>query len=277
MGFRINTNISSVKAQTSLSKVSRETQESSAKLSSGERITKAADDAAGLAISEKLKANVRSSKQANRNANDGISLVQVAEGGLNETSSILTRMKELAVQAASDTVGDSEREKASLEYEGMKSELERISAGTEFNGRKLLNGSGNTLDFHVGTGADSSDDHVSYSPQQINSGVNSLGVDRVSVLSKLGAQNSLNTLDSAISKVAGQRATLGSLQNRLVASSNNLMIYTENTSAANSRIRDLDYATETANQARNTILQDANTTVLAQANMSGQNVLKLIE
>ena len=276
MGFRINTNVSSMQAQSSLNKVNRESQESFAKLSSGQRITKAADDAAGLAISEKLKAEIRSAQQANRNVNDGVSLVQVAEGGLNETSNILVRMRELAIQSASDTVGDSERGMANLEYQQLKSEMDRISQVTEFNGKKLLNGSGDKIDFQVGTGADEFKDRISLDTSIINSGIDAMGVEGVDVSSKEGAQSSLGALDSAIEKVSGQRAVLGSLQNRLTSTSNNLQVYTENMSAANSRIRDVDYAEESAKQARNQILTSAGTSVLAQANVSSQNALKLI-
>lgn len=276
MGLRINTNVASLQAQTSVGKVSRETQESFSKLSSGTRITKAADDAAGLAISEKLKAEIRSSQQANRNANDGISMVQVAEGGLNETSNILTRMRELAIQSSSDTVGDSERGMANLEYQQLKSEMDRISQVTEFNGKKLLNGEGDKYEFQVGTKGDEFENRIGFEASQISSGVESLGVASVEIASKEGAQESLANLDGAIEKVSGQRAILGSLQNRLVSTSNNLQTYTENMSAANSRIRDVDYAEETAKQARNSIISSAGTSVLAQANMNGQSALKLI-
>jgi flagellin len=276
MGFRINTNVASMQAQSSLNKVNRESQESFAKLSSGQRITKAADDAAGLAISEKLKAEIRSAQQANRNVNDGVSLVQVAEGGLNETSNILVRMRELAIQSASDTVGDSERGMANLEYQQLKSEMDRISQVTEYNGKKLLNGSDNKIDFQVGTGADEFKDRISLDTSVINSGIEAMGVEGVDVSSKEGAQSSLGALDSAIEKISGQRAVLGSLQNRLTSTSNNLQVYTENMSAANSRIRDVDYAEESAKQARNQILTSAGTSVLAQANVSSQNALKLI-
>ena len=276
MGFRINTNVASLQAQTSLNKVNKESQESFSKLSSGTRITKASDDAAGLAISEKLKANIRSSQQANRNANDGISMVQVAEGGLNETSNILVRMRELSIQAASDTVGDVERGMSNMEYQQLKSEMERISQVTEYNGTKLLNGSGEKKDFQVGTGNDAFQDRISFEPGQLNSGLGSMGVEGIDVSSKEGAQESLSAIDSAIEKVSGQRAMLGAIQNRLVSTSNNLQTSTENMSAANSRIRDVDYADETAKQARNQILTAAGTSVLAQANVSGQNALKLI-
>lgn len=276
MGFRINTNVPSLTAQNSLGKVNRESQESFAKLSSGNRITKAADDAAGLAISEKMKAEIRSSQQANRNANDGISLVQVAEGGLNETSSILTRMRELAVQSASDTVGEAERGMTNLEYQQLKSEMDRISQVTEFNGKKLLNGTGDKIEFQIGTNSDEFKDRIGFEPSSLNASIDSMGVSSLEVASKEGAQESLASLDSAIEKVSGQRAVLGALQNRLTSTSNNLQTYTENMSAANSRIRDVDYAEETAKQARNQIITAAGTSVLARANMSSQSALKLI-
>lgn len=276
MGFRINTNVASLQAQTSLNKVNRESQESFSKLSSGQRITKASDDAAGLAISEKLKSQIRSTQQANRNANDGISMVQTAEGGLNETSSILVRMRELSVQAASDTVGDSERAMSNLEYQQLKSEMDRISQVTEYNGKKLLDGSGDKKEFQIGTGSDEFKDRIGFDPKSVDSGVSSLGVEGVDVSTKEGAQDSMSAIDSAIEKVSGQRAELGALQNRLVSTSNNLQTSTENMSAANSRIRDVDYAEETAKQARNQILTAAGTSVLSQANVSGQSALKLI-
>lgn len=276
MGFRINTNVASLQAQSSLNKVTGETQQSFAKLSSGSRITKAADDAAGLAISEKMKSEIRSAQQANRNANDAVSMVQVAEGGLNETSNILTRMRELAIQSSSDTVGDSERGMANLEYQQLKSEMDRISQVTEFNGKKLLNGTGDTYEFQVGTKGDAFENRIGFEAGSLNATTESLGVNSVEIASKEGAQDSLSSVDAAIEKVSGQRAVLGSLQNRLTSTSNNLQTYTENMSSANSRIRDVDYAEETAKQARNSIISSAGSSVLAQANMSGQNALKLI-
>jgi flagellin len=276
MGFRINTNVASLQAQTSLNKVTKESQESFSKLSSGSRITKAADDAAGLGISEKLKAEIRSTQQASRNANDGISMVQVAEGGLNETSNILVRMRELAIQSSSDTVGDSERGMANLEYQQLKSEMERISQVTEFNGKKLLNGDADKYEFQIGTKGDEFENRISFEAGQLNSGIESLGVGSLEIGSKDGAQGSLEAVDTAIDRVSGQRAVLGSLQNRLVSTTNNLQTSVENMSAANSRIRDVDYAEETAKQARNQIISSAGTSVLAQANMSSQAALKLI-
>ncbi len=276
MGFRINTNVASLTAQNSLNKVGKETQESFSKLSSGSRIAKAADDAAGLAISEKMKAEIRSAKQADRNANDGISLIQVAEGGLNETSSILTRMRELSIQSASDTVGDVERGMSNLEYQQLKQEIERISQVTEFNGKKLLDGEGEKLEFQIGTNGDEFKDRIAFDPSNVSAGLSSLGVQGLDVGTKEGAQDALGSLDAAIEKVSGSRAVLGSIQNRLVSTSNNLQTYSENMSAANSRIRDTDYAEESAKQARNSIISAAGSSVLAQANMSGQNALKLV-
>lgn len=276
MGFRINTNVSSLAAQRSLGVNNRESESVLNKLSSGSRITKAADDAAGLAISEKMKSGIRSMKQADRNANDGISMVQTAEGGLNEVSSILTRMRELAVQTASDTVGDVEREMTNLEYQNLKLELDRISQVTEFNGKKLLNGEGDKYDFQIGINNDAFQDRISYDAKQVNSRLDSLGVSELDVSSKTGSQESLGALDSAIEKVSGQRAFLGAIQNRLVSTSNNLQVNVENLSAANSRIRDVDYADATAQKAKNDILAAAGTSVLAQANASSQNALKLI-
>lgn len=259
-----------------LQKVARATEESSGKLSSGERITKAADDAAGLAISEKLKAEIRSSRQANRNANDGISLVQVAEGGLNESSNILTRMRELAMQASNDTLTDVDRNMAEMEYQQIKSELDRISKSTEFNGRKVLDGSGPRLDFQVGVGSNSVDDVISLNLKTTNSGAQSLGVDNLTISSKGSAQSSLSTIDRALEKVVAQRSQLGSIQNRLMNGSANLDIYTENMSAANNRIRDVDYAEESATQAKNSIIASASTAVQAQANALGNNAVKLL-
>jgi flagellin len=276
MGFRINTNVSSLAAQRSLSVNARESEGNLAKLSSGTRITKAADDAAGLAISEKMKSGIRSMKQADRNANDGISMVQIAEGGLNEVSSILTRMRELAVQTASDTVGDVERDMTNMEYQNLKLELDRISQVTEFNGKKLLDGSGGQYDFQVGINNDAFQDRITYDASRVNAGLDGLGVSELDVSTKTGSQESLASLDKAIETVSGQRAFLGAIQNRLVSTSNNLQVSVENLSAANSRIRDVDYADATATKAKNDILNSAGTSVLAQANMSGQNALKLI-
>ncbi len=276
MGFRINTNVSSIAAQRSLATTTRESQETLNKLSSGTRITKAADDAAGLAISEKMKSQIRSSQQANRNANDGISMVQTAEGGLDEISSMLTRLRELSIQSASDTVGDTERGFTDMEYQNLKQEIERISQVTEFNGINLLSGTGGELDFQIGTNNDQFQDRIKYDTTSINSTMSGLGISEIAVASKEGAQESLSVIDKAIETVSGQRAELGAIQNRLSSTSNNLQTTVENLSAANSRIRDVDYAAATAKNAKNNILAQAGTSVLSQANAQGQNALRLI-
>lgn len=274
--MRISTNVPSISAQRTLSETNRLKDASLAKMSSGSRINGAADDAAGLAISEKLKANIRGLNQANRNTNDGISLIQTAEGGLNEVSNILVRLRELSVQSASDTVGDSERKFTDLEFQNLKSEIERISSVTEFNGQKLLNGEGQKLDFQIGVNNVEGQDRISYDTQKVNAGVSNLGISEVGVSSKEGARSSLGELDKAIEAISGQRAELGALQNRLTSTSSGLQIMSENLSSANSRIRDTDYAEETAKSAKFSILSNAGTSVLSQANASGNMAMKLI-
>ncbi|MBD65873.1 MAG: flagellin FliC [Halobacteriovoraceae bacterium] len=276
MGFRINTNVSSIAAQRSLSKVGKASESTLAKMSSGTRITKSADDAAGLAISEKLKGQIRSTNQANRNANDGISMVQTAEGGLNEISNMLTRLRELSIQSASDTVGDTERSFTDMEYQQLKSEIQRISEVTEFNGKKLLNGEGGQVDFQIGVNNNDFQDRISYDTGKANAGVDALGISDISVGSKAGAQEALAMIDKASEQISGQRANLGAIQNRLISTSSNLEVTSENLSAANSRIRDVDYAKVSAENAKNNILNQAGTAVLSQANAQGQNALRLI-
>ena len=276
MGLRINTNVTSIAAQRTLGANNAEQAATLGKLSSGSRIVKAADDAAGLAISEKLKAQVRGITQAERNANDGISLIQTAEGGLNESSNILIRLRELAVQSSSDTVGDAERKFTDVEYQNLKSEMERISQVTEFNGKKLLNGSGDKYDFQIGINNDDFQDRIKYDAAKQNSSLTSLGVEELTVASKESSQASLAKIDEAIHNVSGQRAELGAIQNRLTSTINNLQTSNENLSAANSRIRDTDFASESAKNTKMNILTSAGTSVLSQANSQGQAALKLL-
>ncbi len=276
MGLRINTNVTSLAAQRTLSVNNTEQSSTLGKLSSGTRIVRASDDAAGLAISEKLKAQIRGVNQAERNANDGISLIQTAEGGLNEVSSILIRLRELSVQSASDTVGDEERKFTNLEFQNLKQEIERISSSTEFNGKKLLNGAGDKFDFQVGINNDDFQDRIKYDAARSNAGIESLGIVELGVDSKEGSQNSLATIDSALQNVSGQRAELGAIQNRLTSTINNLQVSSENLSAANSRIRDTDFAMESAKNTKLNILTNAGTSVLSQANSQGQAALKLL-
>ena len=276
MGMRINTNVASLSAQRSLSVNKMNTDNNLRKLSSGERITRAADDAAGLAISEKLKGHIRGIRQARRNADDGISLIQTAEGGLSEISSIIIRLRELSVQAASDTVGDTERGFSDIEFQQLKDEINRISKGMEFNGRKLLDGSGGRVEVQVGIHNDPTQDRIAYDSTLTDATLVALGLHVETIASKEGAQLSLEKLDNALVRVNGVRANLGALQNRLQSTTNNLLVTDENFSAANSRIRDVDVAAETADLARNNILNQASVSVLSQANNAPQFALKLL-
>ncbi len=247
-----------------------------ARLSSGYRINQAADDAAGLAISENLRAQIRGIRQANRNANDGISLVQVAEGSMNEVSSMLIRLRELAIQASSDTVGDTERKFTDVEYQQLKSEIQRITEATNFNGYDLLNGTGGLIDIQVGVQNDPFKDRISFNASAANSTLEALGLIAENVASKEAAQLSLSVVDNALVSVNAIRANFGALQNRLVSTTNNLSVAEENLSAANSRIRDTDVASETSEMTRNNILMQAAISVLGNANSQQQMALKLL-
>ncbi|KYG67071.1 flagellin [Bdellovibrio bacteriovorus] len=276
MGLRIGTNVSALNAQKNLYMTRINADRSMARLASGQRINQAADDAAGLAISENLKGQIRGMRQANRNANDGISLVQVAEGSLNEVSNMLIRLRELGVQAASDTIGETERKFLDVEYQQLKSEIQRVTESTKFNGYDLLNGTGGMIDIQVGVNNDPFQDRISFNAGAANSSLEALGLTAETVGSKEGAQLSLTTIDQALTSVNAIRANFGALQNRLVSTSNNLLIADENLSAANSRIRDTDVAAETSEMTRNNILLQAGVSVLGQANQSQQLALKLL-
>jgi flagellin len=247
-----------------------------ARLSSGYRINQAADDAAGLAISENLRGQIRGMKQASRNSEDGISLVQVAEGGLNEVSNMLIRLRELGVQAASDTVGDTERKFLDVEYQQLKSEIQRIAEVTQFNGRDLLNGTGGIIDIQVGTHNDPFKDRISFNASAANSSLESLGLTAEGLASKEQAQASLSVVDGAMISVNAMRANFGAMQNRLNSTIANLAVSHENLSAANSRIRDVDVANETANLSKAQILSQAGLAVLSQANQLPQAALTLL-
>lgn len=276
MALRISTNVASLNAQKSLTTTSRALDQSLARLSSGFRINQAADDAAGLAISENLKAQIRGLRQASRNANDGISLVQVAEGGLNETSNMLIRLRELAVQASSDTIGDTERKFLDVEYQQLKSEIQRIAEVTTFNGRDLLNGTGGVIDIQVGTQNDPFKDRISFNASAANSSLESLGLTAENLALKQSAQMSIDVVDRALVSVNAIRANFGALQNRLQSTTANIAVADENLSAANSRIRDADVAAESAELVRNNILMQAGVSVLGQANNAQQIALKLL-
>jgi flagellin len=277
MGLRINTNISSINALRSLSKVTQDQDQAVERLSSGNRINKAADDAAGLAISEKLKAEIRGTLQAKRNAEDGISMIQVAEGGMDEISNILVRLRELSIQSSSDTLGAKERNFADLEFQELTKEVDRIAQSTSFNGLFLLDGSvDGSLDFQIGIRNDEFNDRISFEPEKSNVTGENLGITSLSVAEKSDAQSNLQVIDDAIETISGNRANLGALQSRLESTINNLEVFRESSEAAKSRVRDADIATESANLARANILSAANTSILAQANSSPATALKLV-
>lgn len=294
MGLRIKTNVASLTAQRQLSKNTRNVNDNLAKLSSGHRINRAADDAAGLAISENLKAQIRGSNQARRNANDGISLIQTAEGAFNEVGNILVRLRELTVQSASDTIGDRERQYLNREYVQLVDEVDRIANVTEFNGLKLLKGNsrGREMDdisIHIGyrEGKEENTDRLTldFADLKIDSELLGLGKgteigpnfeDETGGPERVDIASKLTDIDSALVKISGQRASLGANQSRLQKAVGNLSITIENLSAANSRIRDVDFANETALLTQNQILSQAGTAVLTQANQQPEMALSLI-
>jgi flagellin len=276
MGFRVSTNIAAINAQRNLLNSQLHISDSMSKLASGSRINKAADDAAGLAISENIKAQVRSARQANRNANDGISMVQTAEGGLNEIGNIIVRLRELGIQAASDTVGDTERSFIDKEVQQLKSEVQRIASVTTWGTTKLLDGTTPIFDYQVGLYNDDFEDRISFSSEENVATLDALGLAGLDYNTKAGAQESLGLLDTSQTSVNGMRANLGALQNRLLSTVQNLLVAEENMSAANSRIRDTDVAEASSEMTRNGILLQAATATLAQANQVNSTALKLI-
>lgn len=276
MGLRISTNLASINAQKSLGDTQRTISKSYAQLASGSRINQAADDAAGLSISEGMKSQIRGMRQATRNANDGISLLQVAEGGLNETSNIITRLRELGIQASSDTVGDTERGMINKEVQQLTSEVERIAQSSKFGATHLLNGEADSFEFQVGTGNDDFADRLTFDPKNLDATASNLGIAGVDYSSREGAREAMGVLDEAQTKVNGFRAEIGAVQNRMYSTVNNLSTSEENLSAANSRIRDADIAASTSSLATNNILLNASTSVLAQANAMPAQALKLL-
>jgi flagellin len=307
MGLRIRTNIQSLVAQRNLGQSNEKASRHMEKLASGYRINRAADDAAGMAISEILRADIRSLNQARRNANDGVSLLQVAEGGLEEINNIAIRLRELSIQAASDTVGGREREYLNREFMQLKDEVDRIALSTEFNGTRLLTGKKemdpemmeeqNQWPMEVQVGKDyllNSDSLDRPNPVNIirmdfgglnasTDGENSLGLGSTQneggtrIDSKTSAQNTINVLDQALNKIASFRGTIGSLQSRLESTDRNIMIGVENLGAAKSRIKDADYAYETAEYTQASILTQSGASVLMQANQLPNVALKLLQ
>jgi flagellin len=273
MGIRINTNVSSLNTQRHLAKSSNQFSKSMEKLSSGLRINRAGDDAAGLAISEGLKADVRALDQAARNAADGISLVQVGEGALDEVSSILLRMKELAEQSLNGTLSDTDRSFLDAEYTALSSEIDRIAGGTEFNGVALLDSTlAATIQVGIDTTANSQVD-IALATNMNAAGLTiAAGVDTAA-----NATTSMGEIDAAIESVTTARADFGAIQNRLESSIRNITMTSENLSAANSRIRDVDIAQETSRMTSFQILQQAGVSILSQANMTTGLAMSLLQ
>jgi len=273
MSLSIRTNVASLNAQRNLGLSQGTLDSAMSRLSSGYRITSAGDDAAGLGISTKLEAQIRSYNQAARNANDGISVIQTTEAALNEDTNILTRLRELAMESASDGIGDTERGYIKTESDQLVSELQRISQVTKFNGRALLDGSNVALNFQVGVNG-TANDVISFSTLDATSAT--LGVNALVMDTQAGAQAALSTIDAALQNVSTSLATLGAAGNRFQSAINNIQSFSEALSAADSRIRDVDVAEETSRMARANILQQAGVSVLAQANAQPQLALKLL-
>jgi flagellin len=276
MGLRIATNTTALNAQRQMSITRLGLDKTLEKLASGSRINHAGDDAAGLAISENLRAQIRGIRQAKRNSQDGVSLIQVSEGGLNELSNILIRLRELSIQSASDTIGDTERQFTDREFQALKQEIDRIANVTNFNGTPLLNGKAGIFEIQVGTHNNPILDRVVFNGERCDATLDALKLGGESSATKQGAQLSLSVIDDALIRVNSIRADLGALQNRLQATINNLAISDENLSAANSRIRDADFAEEVSEMTKNNILMQSGISVLGQANVTNQATLKLL-
>ncbi|HEY7725286.1 MAG TPA: flagellin [Anaeromyxobacteraceae bacterium] len=273
MALSLRTNVASLNAQRNLYSTQNSLDQSMARLSSGLRITSAGDDAAGLGISVRLEAQIRSYNQAARNANDGLSLIQTAEAAMNTASSILTRIRELAMQAATDTVGSAERTYLDNERAALIAEIDRNAATAKFNGVSVIAAAGTTLNFQVGIGATSNDTVSVGTVAGTSAG---LGVGSLSLTSQTAAQAALGVIDTALDTVSSQRATFGAAGNRLSMALDNIKVFSESLSSANSRIRDVDVAEETSRLARTQILVQAGVSVLAQANVLPQVALKLL-
>jgi len=284
MATRIFNNIASTNAQRLLGVNTNRLAQSVERISSGIRINKASDDAAGLAVSEGLRSDIRALRQAVRNSNDGVSLINIAEGALNEQSSMLIRLRELSSQAATGTVGSTERATIQLEFNALRSEIDRISATTTFNGQGLVDGSMassivSANHIFIQVGIDNSTNSRINLNQDINLTavtVSSLGIDSLSVSTADGALTALDSINSAIASVAGTRGKVGAVQNRLARTISNLSTSVENLAAAESQIRDADIAEEIAQLTRNQIMVQASTAMVGQANLIPQSILQLL-
>jgi flagellin len=277
MGLRIATNVTAINAQRQMAKTRRHLDKALEQLASGSRINSAGDDAAGLAISESLRAQIRGLRQAKRNAQDGISLIQVSEGGLNELSEILIRLRELAIQAASDTIGDTERQFIDREFQSLKQEIDRIANVTQYNGIPLLNGRAGIFEIQVGIHNNPILDRVVYNGERADASLDALKLGGESVATKQGSQLGLTVIDDALIRVNAIRSDLGAIQNRLQSTVNNLAVNVENLESANSRVRDTDIAEAVSELTKRNILMQAGIAVLGHANNTNQAALKLLQ
>lgn len=279
MTISVLTNVASLNAQRNLSNTQNALAASVGRLSSGMRINTASDDAAGLGISENLKSNIRSMAQAQRNANDGISMSQVAEGSMSDMQGIVSRMRELSIQSSNSTLGDNERGYIQTEFTQLSQEINRIGTVTEFNGQKLLDGSASTgLTFQIGI-QNTANDRLAMSITKLTTstlGSTSLHIASASLSTASKAQAAIGAFDKAIQQLSQSRAKVGATQNRMTVTVSNLAVTQENLTAANSRIRDVDVASESANLTKSQILSQAGLAVLAQANQLPQSALSLL-
>jgi len=277
MAIRINTNVESVFAQKHLARTQRSLRSTMEHLSSGLRLTRAADDAAGMGVSQKMRAHIQSLKMAQRNANDGISLVQTAEGALSETGDILARMRELAVESASDVLQATERAYLQTEFTALQEEIERIADSTEFNGLNLSDGTTTSIAVQVGIFNVAAQDRISVSLQDSQTATLGVNTALVDLASSTNSQTAITAIDTAIDSVNNSRSNYGAVQNRLTSALRNLENYTENLVETESRIRDVDFAQATADMSRHQIFSQAGISVLSQANSNPQAALSLLQ
>ncbi len=276
MAIRINTNVDSVFAQKNLARTGRAQRSSMQKLSSGLRITKAADDAAALGVSEKMRAQITSLKMAQRNTNDGISMIQTAEGALDETADILNRMRELAVESSSEVLQATERAYLQTEFSALQGEIERIADSTEFNGLNLSDGTTTSVAVQVGIFNVAAEDRITVTLQDSQTATLAVNTSAVALTTSATSQTAITAIDTAIDSINSSRATYGAAQNQLSSALRNLENYTENLVETESRIRDVDFASETATMTRNQIFQQAGISILSQANSAPQAALSLL-
>lgn len=276
MALSIYTNVQSMHANRELADTSRAHSKTLQKLSSGDRISTAGDDAASLSISEKLKGSIRSYQMAQRNSQDGISIVQTAEGGMQEAQNMLIRLRELSVQAASDTLGSEERGYVNAEFQHLKDEIKHIANNTVFDSQHLLNGSGKSRDFQIGIDHDGAST-LTFKPEVANILPSALGIQQSDISTKEGARDGLAVIDAAISRVSNNRAYLGGIQTELHSHLQNIDMHKSNLAETNSRMRDTDVATESTKEVSENIRQEAGTAVLAQTNDMPKAVVRLLE